>query len=123
MSAALNKDTKKKVEAKTTKPSDIKTRVERAYTILKRPIVNEKTTLLTEQGKLVFLVQADASKGEIKKAAESLFEVKVKAVNTINQQGKIKRFRGTLGKRKDYKKAIITLEKGESVELLKGAKS
>ena len=120
------KATTKKVEAKK-KPAKAtstapKTRVERAYNVLTRPIVNEKTTLLSEQGKLVFLVAPDASKTEIKKATESLFGTKVKSVNTIVQQGKVKRFRGIFGKRKDYKKAIITLEKGENIELLTGAK-
>lgn len=129
MNALLKKksDTPKEVEAKKkatpskeAKTLPPKTRAEAAYKILMRPIVNEKSTLLTEQGKLVFLVHPDASKPAIKKAAQSLFEVKVKSVNTISQQGKVKRFRGTLGKRKDYKKAIITLEEGQNVELLGG---
>lgn len=115
---------KKKEKAKGT-ASLIKTttKTESAYTIITRPLVNEKTTQMNEEGKMVFLVAPKATKTQIKKAAESLFEAKVKAVNTINQQGKHKRFRGIFGKRKNYKKAIITLEKGENIELLTGAKA
>lgn len=122
MSKAVEKNKKEEVK-KATKDVKITTKVENAYTIITRPIVNEKTTQMNEQGKMVFLVAPKATKTQIKKAAESLFEVKVKVVHTINQQGKRKRFRGIFGKRKNYKKAIITLEKGENTELLMGAKA
>ena len=95
---------------------------EKAYNLIKRPFISEKATLLTQSGQVVFLVEPFAAKPDIKRAVETLFKVKIKAVNIICQKGKEKRFRGVLGRRKNYKKAIITLEKGQNVEILTGAR-
>jgi len=99
-----------------------KTRVsaERMHEILRRPLVTEKSTRLSEHGQVAFVVSVDASKAEIKQAVETLFKVKVTAVNTLNQAGKVKRFRGTLGKRIDTKKAYVTLAEGHSIDVTTG---
>jgi large subunit ribosomal protein L23 len=88
--------------------------------LIRRPIVTEKSTLGSEHNQVTFQVPVDASKPEIKAAVEGLFSVKVKAVNTVRQKGKIKRFRGRLGKRADYKKAYVTLEEGHSIDVTTG---
>ena len=72
---------------------------ERMYEIIRRPVVTEKSTLLSEHNAVTFKVPLDATKPEIKQAVEALFKVKVMAVNTLRQQGKTKRFRGRMGKR------------------------
>lgn len=92
------------------------------YDIIERPVVTEKSTALSEFNKVVFKVSRDAEKTEIKAAVEALFGVKVLKVNTINTQGKQKRFKGTLGKRSDTRKAIVTLEAGQSIDLAAGLK-
>jgi len=69
---------------------------------------------------VTFHVPLSANKPAIRAAVEELFKVKVKAVNTIRQQGKVKRFRGMMGKRPDYKKAIVTLEDGHSIDVTTG---
>ena len=96
---------------------------DRIYTLIEHPVISEKSTVLTEKGQIVFRVLMAATKPQIKKAVEVLFKVKVKSVNIIRQKGKRKRFQGIWGRRNHYKKAIITLEKGENIELLTGAKS
>ena len=78
------------------------------------PIITEKSTILSEQNKVVFRVPLEASKPEIKDAVEALFKVNVVSVNTVVQKGKTKRFKGVLGRRNDIKKAVVTL-KGRSV--------
>ncbi len=93
---------------------------ERLYEVIRRPIVTEKSTLGSEHNQVSFQVPLDASKPEIKAAVESLFSVKVKAVNTMRQTGKVKRFRGRLGKRADTKKAYVTLEEGHSIDVTTG---
>lgn len=90
---------------------------ERAYAIIKSPVVTEKATMGSEQGKITFRVSIDASKAEIKQAVEKLFEVKVTAVNTSILKGKVKRFKNTIGKRSDVKKAIITLAEGQTLDV------
>ena len=95
---------------------------ERLYDIIRSPVITEKSTALSEQNKIMFKVPVEAKKQEIKAAIEQLFGVKVKAVNTIKVHGKNKRFKGAIGKRSDYKKAIITLNEGESVDVMAGAK-
>ena len=80
------------------------------YDVIRKPIITEKTTMASENGAVVFEVAIDSNKPTIKEAVESLFDVKVKAVNTTITKGKAKRFRGMLGKRKDIKKAYVTLE-------------
>jgi large subunit ribosomal protein L23 len=93
---------------------------QRLYEVLRRPVITEKATLLSEHNQVAFMVATDATKPEIKAAVESLFKVKVKAVNTLCQKGKIKRFRGRLGKRPDTKKAMVTLEEGHTIDITTG---
>jgi large subunit ribosomal protein L23 len=75
---------------------------------------------LSEFNKVVFEVAYKCNKKEIKGAVEKLFSVKVKSVNIINIKGKIKRFKGVLGKRNDIKKAVITLEEGNTIDISAG---
>ena len=93
---------------------------ERMYEIIRGPVITEKATLASEHNQVVFRVALDASKPEIKTAIEGLFKVKVKAVNTLRTNGKIKRFRGTIGRRPETKKAIVTLEEGQSIDVTTG---
>ena len=80
----------------------------------------KKATLASENGAVVFEVAIDSNKSLIKEAVEALFGVKVKAVNTAITKGKIKRFRGALGKRRDVKKAYVTLEDGNTIDVTTG---
>ena len=92
-----------------------------AYSVLKRPLVSEKTAALAEANKYVFEVCAEADKKEIAKAIEGLFKVTVESVKVINVKGKVKQSRtkrGEIIKTPDVKKAIITLKKGEKIELI-----
>ncbi|WP_299616958.1 50S ribosomal protein L23 [Pelagibius sp.] len=93
---------------------------ERMYEVVRRPVVTEKSTLGSEHNQVTFVVPLDATKPEIKVAVETLFKVKVKAVNTLRQKGKVKRFRGQLGKRSDSKKAFVTLDEGHSIDVTTG---
>ena len=90
------------------------------YDLIRRPIITEKATLASEHGAVVFEVAMDASKPEIKKAIESLFNVKVKAVNTTVTKGKVKKFRGRPGRRRDVKKAYVTLVEGSTIDVSTG---
>ncbi len=90
------------------------------YEIITSPHVTEKATMGSEHNQVTFRVSKDASKPKIKEAVEALFGVKVKGVNTIVQKGKTKRFRGILGQRSDFKKAVITLEEGEIIDAATG---
>ncbi len=90
------------------------------YDVIRRPIVTEKSTMASEANAVVFEVAIDASKPLIKEAVESLFGVKVKAVNTSVLKGKAKVFRGTKGRRKDVKKAYVTLEEGNMIDVTTG---
>ena len=90
------------------------------YEVLRAPLVNEKATLLSEQNKVLFRVSEFATKTDVKKAVEELFKVKVKAVNVLNTIGKIKRFKGHEGKRSGFKKAIVTLEAGQKIDVMAG---
>jgi large subunit ribosomal protein L23 len=91
--------------------------MEKNYDIIRSPAITEKATLLSEANQVVFNVALGASKPEIKKAVEELFSVKVKAVNTVVRKGKTKRFRGIRGQQSDVKKAIVTLEDGQSIDV------
>ncbi len=93
---------------------------ERMYEVIRSPVVTEKSTFISEYNQIVFNVAIDSSKREIKEAIETLFKVKVKNVNTLRQNGKIKRFKGTVGKRPEFKKAFITLEEGNSIDVTTG---
>lgn len=93
---------------------------ERYYNTILAPVITEKATLLSEHNKVVFKVPLSANKKEIAEAVEALFKVKVEKVNTIRTRGKVKRFRGHLGKRVDVKKAIVTLVDGHSIDITTG---
>jgi large subunit ribosomal protein L23 len=90
------------------------------YDVIVKPIITEKATMASENGAVVFEVTKTASKPQIKEAVEALFGVKVKAVNTTITKGKVKRFRGMLGKRSDVKKAYVTLEDGNAIDVSTG---
>ncbi|GAA4216038.1 50S ribosomal protein L23 [Sagittula sp. NFXS13] len=90
------------------------------YDVIRKPIITEKTTMASEHGAVVFEVAIDANKPQIKEAVEALFGVKVKAVNTTITKGKVKRFRGKTGKRKDVKKAYVMLEEGNTIDVSTG---
>jgi large subunit ribosomal protein L23 len=92
----------------------------RAYDIVRSPVITEKATMASEHNQVTFRVPLDASKGEIAAAVEAVFSVKVKAVNTLRQLGKTKRFKGFVGKRSDYKKAIVSLAEGQSIDVTTG---
>ena len=94
---------------------------ERLMTVLLAPVISEKATFIADKHEqVVFRVAADATKPEIKAAVEALFNVKVAGVNTLNRKGKTKRFRGIPGRQKDFKKAIVTLADGHSIDVATG---
>ncbi len=91
------------------------------YDILDRPLITERATILSEHGanpQYVFKVSVDANKIEITRAVEKVFNVKVKAINTVMVKGKSKRQGRSQGKRADWKKAFVTLEKGQKIEVI-----
>ena len=90
------------------------------YDVIRAPLVNEKATLLSEQNKVSFRVASDATKTDVKRAVEELFKVKVKAVNVLNTKGKTKRFKGFEGTRSGFKKAVVTLEAGQKIDVMAG---
>ena len=92
----------------------------RMYEIIRAPVITEKSTIISEHNQVSFKVAMDATKPEIKAAIEGLFSVKVTAVNTLRQKGKVKRFRGRVGKRVDTKRAIVTLSEGHSIDITTG---
>jgi large subunit ribosomal protein L23 len=92
----------------------------RHYDVIVSPAITEKSTMASEQNQVVFNVARKASKPEIKAAIEALFNVKVTAVNTLIRKGKLKRFRGTVGRQGDVKKAVVTLADGFSIDVATG---
>jgi large subunit ribosomal protein L23 len=92
----------------------------RHYDVIVSPVITEKATNLSELNKVVFRVAPKATKPQIKEAVEKLFEVKVKSVNTLVTKGKSKIFRGQRGQRSDVKKAIVTLEEGQAIDVTTG---
>ena len=90
------------------------------YDVVRRPVITEKATMASESGAVVFEVAIDSTKPQIKAAVEELFGVKVKGVNTTVSKGKTKRFRGRPGKRADVKKAYVTLEGGNAIDVTTG---
>ena len=90
------------------------------YDVIRKPVITEKATMASEANAVVFEVAIDATKPKIKEAVETLFGVKVKAVNTLVTKGKTKRFRGIAGRRKDVKKAYVTLEEGNAIDVTTG---
>jgi large subunit ribosomal protein L23 len=93
---------------------------EQMYDLILGPVITEKSTQASEHNQVTFRVRSEATKPQVKEAVEGLFGVKVKAVNTLNQKGKVKRFRGRIGKRSDVKKAIVTLVEGDSIDVTTG---
>jgi large subunit ribosomal protein L23 len=93
---------------------------EAMYRILRAPVITEKATRGSEHNQVTFKVALDATKYEIAAAVEGLFGVKVKAVNTLRTEGKKKLFRGMKGQRSDVKKAIVTLEAGQTIDVTTG---
>jgi large subunit ribosomal protein L23 len=92
----------------------------RHYDVILSPVITEKTTVASERNQFVFNVARKATKPEIKAAIESLFNVKVTGVNTMIRKGKVKRFRGTIGRLSDVKKAVVTLRDGDSIDVSTG---
>jgi len=90
------------------------------YDIVRSPVITEKATNASEHNQVIFRVSLSATKREVKTAVEGLFNVKVTAVNTIRVPGKAKRFRGRVGRRSDYKKAIVTLAEGQRIDVTTG---
>ncbi len=102
-----------------------KVSAERMYDIIGNPLITEKATLITDVSpegftQVTFRVPLEVTKPEIRQAVEGLFDVKVVAVNTLVRKGKTKRFRGRLGRQKDTKKAVVTLDKGQSIDVTTG---
>jgi large subunit ribosomal protein L23 len=91
---------------------------ERIFTVLVAPHVSEKSALNAERNQHVFKVSIDAKKPEIKKAVEIMFKVKVTNVQTSVAKGKVKRFGKSIGKRKNWKKAYVTLAEGFTIDML-----
>ncbi|MBL0934229.1 MAG: 50S ribosomal protein L23 [Rhizobiaceae bacterium] len=92
----------------------------RHYDVIVSPSITEKSTMASENNQVVFNVARKATKTEIKAAIEALFGVKVTGVNTLVRKGKVKRFRGTIGRTSDVKKAIVTLADGQSIDVSTG---
>ena len=92
----------------------------RHYDVILSPVITEKATMASEAGAVVFQVAMDATKPMIKEAVEAVFGVKVKAVNTTITKGKVKKFRGRNGERSDKKKAYVTLEAGNTIDVSTG---
>ena len=90
------------------------------YDVIRKPIITEKATMVSDVNAVVFEVAMGSTKPQIKEAVEALFGVKVKAVNTTITKGKVKRFRGRLGERRDVKKAYVTLAEGNSIDVSTG---
>ncbi len=89
------------------------------YDVLRKPFLTEKSMLQKEElNAIVFQVHPESTKTQIKEAVEKFFEVKVDKVRTMNFNGKVKRFGKTIGRRKDWKKAVVTLKDGQSLELI-----
>lgn len=90
------------------------------YDVLRSPVITEKSTMASEHNQVMFNVARTATKPQIKEAVERLFTVKVKAVNTMNRKGKVKRFKGRIGKQSDIKRAVVTLEEGHAIDITTG---
>ncbi|MCC7251402.1 50S ribosomal protein L23 [Hyphomicrobium sp.] len=90
------------------------------YDVILSPVITEKATQVSEANQVIFKVAPGANKTDIKAAVESLFNVKVKAVNTLVRKGKRKVFRGIRAQQSDVKKAIVTLEEGHSIDVTTG---
>ena len=107
-------------ETAATGPKRVKLSPERLYGVILAPVVTEKATRLNEFSQVTFRVTLDATKPEIRAAVEQLFGVTVERVNTVLMKGKTKRFRGREGQRSDWKKAIVRLQAGQTIDLTTG---
>ncbi|MGD9915047.1 MAG: 50S ribosomal protein L23 [Rhizobiaceae bacterium] len=92
----------------------------RHYDVIVSPVITEKSTMASEQNQVIFRVADKATKPQIKAAVEALFGVKVTGVNTLVRKGKLKRFRGNVGRQSDVKKAVVTLADGHSIDVATG---
>ncbi len=92
-------------------------REDELYDVIRSPLVTEKSTMASEHSQVIFRVSMSATKPDIKEAVERLFGVKVLAVNTLIRKGKKKRFKGVKGQQSDFKKAIVTLEEGQTIDI------
>jgi len=92
----------------------------KSYDVILSPVITEKSTLVSDANQVIFKVARKATKTDIKTAVESLFGVKVKAVNTLIRKGKLKSFKGFRALQSDTKKAIVTLEEGNSIDVTTG---
>jgi large subunit ribosomal protein L23 len=90
------------------------------YDVIMCPVLTEKSTMGSEHNQVTFKVAPAATKPMIKKAVETLFGVKVTAVNTLRMKGKVKTFRGRVGRRAGYKKAMVTLAEGDTIDITSG---
>ena len=93
-----------------------KTSTERIYEVIRSPLISEKSTFISQFNYYVFKVSPNSNKKEIKNAVENIFKVEVKSVNTLNQKGKKKRFRGKVGVRASIKKAFVKLAEGQTID-------
>ena len=91
-----------------------------SYSAILSPVITEKSTVASENNQVVFKVRPNATKPQIKAAVEQLFNVKVKAVNTLVRKGKLKTFKGFRALQSDTKKAVVTLESGHSIDVTTG---
>ena len=110
----------KKAAKKNAKVDKTKAIDPKFYDFICAPMITEKATMASEHNQVVFRVPLDATKPQIKQAVEALFKVDVTAVNTLISKGKLKRFRGRLGRRNNVKKAIVTLAQGQSIDVTTG---
>ena len=101
-------------------PAETRLTRQEMYDIVRSPVITEKATAASEHNQVTFRVPLTATKRDVKAAVEGLFKVKVNAVNTIRVMGKVKLFRGRVGQRSDYKKAIVTLAEGEKIDVTTG---
>jgi large subunit ribosomal protein L23 len=92
----------------------------RHYDVIVSPVITEKATLASERSQVMFKVARNATKPQIKEAVEKLFDVKVKSVNTLVRKGKVKAFKGTVGRQSPTKRAIVTLAEGHTIDVTTG---
>lgn len=105
---------------KKSKDAKVKNITANMYDTLVRPVITEKSMVASEAGKVTFTVPLSATKDQVKNAVEAIFNTKVVKVNTILQFGKEKRFKGHVGHRSDYKKAVVTLAEGQNIDITTG---
>ncbi len=90
------------------------------YDVIRGPVITEKSTMVSEENKIIFTIAPHATKADVKAAVEALFKVKVTNVNTLVRKGKNKRFRGVKGRQGDSKRAIVTLAEGQMIDVTTG---